>query len=84
MKIQRIETFCTREVGLTRVTADDGAEGWGQVSTYHADISAAVLHRQVAPWALGQDISALDRLGDLVRLGPTRANVGDLQVLLLD
>ena len=26
----------------------------------------------------------LDRLGDLVRLGPTRANVGDLQVLLLD
>ena len=33
MKIQKIETFCTREVGLTRVTADDGAEGWGQVST---------------------------------------------------
>ncbi len=25
----------------------------------------------------------LDRLGDLVRLGPTRANVGDLQVLLI-
>ena len=66
MKIQKIETFCTREVGLTRVTADDGAEGWGQVSTYHADISATVLHRQVAPWALGQDISSLDGLGDLL------------------
>lgn len=25
----------------------------------------------------------LDRLGDLVRLGPTRANVGDLQVMLI-
>ena len=68
MKIQKIETFCTREVGLTRVTSDDGAEGWGQVSTYHADISATVLHRQVAPWALGQDISALDGLGDLLDL----------------
>ncbi len=66
MKIQKIETFCTREVGLTRITADDGAEGWGQVSTYHADISATVLHRQVAPWALGQDISSLDGLGDLL------------------
>ena len=68
MKIQKIETFCTREVGLTRVTTDDGAEGWGQVSTYHADISATVLHRQVAPWALGKDISALDELGDLLDL----------------
>ena len=26
----------------------------------------------------------LDRLGDLVRLGPTRANVGDLQVMLIE
>ena len=68
MKIQKIETFCTREVGLTRVTTDDGAEGWGQVSTYHADISATVLHRQVAPWALGQDVAALDGLGDLLDL----------------
>ena len=25
MKIWKIETFCTREVGLTRVTADDVA-----------------------------------------------------------
>ena len=66
MRIQKIETFCTREVGLTRVTTDDGAEGWGQVSTYHADISATVLHRQVAPWALGRDIAALGALGDLL------------------
>lgn len=63
MKIQRIESFCTPFVGFVRVTTDDGATGWGQVSTYHADISALVLHRQVAPWVLGQD--ALD-IGALV------------------
>lgn len=62
MKIQRIETFCTREVGFVRVSTDEGAHGWGQVSTYHSDISALVLHRQVAPYALGAnalDITAL-------------------------
>ena len=55
MPIRRIETFSTRYVGFVRVTADDGDEGWGQVSTYNADITALVLHRQVAPWALGHD-----------------------------
>ena len=60
MKIQRIETFCTPFVGFVRVTTDDGAQGWGQVSTYHADISALILHRQVAPWALGQDARDID------------------------
>jgi L-alanine-DL-glutamate epimerase-like enolase superfamily enzyme len=66
MKIHSIETFCTRDVGLVRVTADDGAQGWGQVSTYHSDISAAVLHRQVAVHALGRDISSLASLGGLL------------------
>ena len=33
-----------------RVTDETGAQGWGQVSTYNADITAQVLHRQVAPW----------------------------------
>ncbi|MEM7208170.1 MAG: mandelate racemase/muconate lactonizing enzyme family protein [Pseudomonadota bacterium] len=66
MKIKSIETFCTEFVGLTRVTADNGAQGWGQVSTYHADISAAVLHRQVAIHTLGKDISDLSQLGDLL------------------
>lgn len=71
MKIQKIETFCTPFVGLTRVTADGctasggGAQGWGQVSTYHADISAQVLHRQVAPHALGRDVSDFRQLSEL-------------------
>ena len=66
MKLKSIESFCTEFVGFVRVTAEDGSQGWGQVSTYHSDITAQVLHRQVAPWTLGQDISDLDDLLDIV------------------
>lgn len=53
-KISKIESFSNEFVCFTRVTAEDGAFGWGQTSTYNADITAQVLHRQVAPHALGQ------------------------------
>lgn len=66
MKLQKIETFTNEFVGFVRVTMEDGSEGWGQVSTYHSDITCEVLHRQVAPWMLGQDTSDLDDLLDLV------------------
>ncbi len=66
MKIQSIETFSNEHVGLVRVRTDDGTEGWGQVSTYNADISALVLHRQVAPYALGQDPLDIDGLVDRI------------------
>jgi L-alanine-DL-glutamate epimerase-like enolase superfamily enzyme len=66
MKIKSIETFTTQFVGFVRVTSDDGHQGWGQVSTYNADISALVLHRQVAPWALGEDALDIERLVDLI------------------
>jgi L-alanine-DL-glutamate epimerase-like enolase superfamily enzyme len=66
MKIKNIETFCTEFVGFVRVTADDGLQGWGQVSPYNADITTQVLHRQVAPWALGADTTDLDDLLDVV------------------
>ena len=65
MKIQRIEAYCREEVGFVRVVTDDGAQGWGQVSTYHPDISALILHRQVAPWVLGQDVRELASIGAL-------------------
>ena len=58
MKIRKLETFCNEFVGFVRVTADTGAEGWGQVSTYNADITCEIFHRQVARHALGTD--ALD------------------------
>jgi len=60
MKITRIETFATPAVGFVRITDDTGAQGWGQVSTYNADITVQVLHRQVAPWTIGATITDLD------------------------
>jgi L-alanine-DL-glutamate epimerase-like enolase superfamily enzyme len=55
MKIASLETFSSQFVCFVRVTTDSGTVGWGQASTYNADITAAIFHRQVAPWALGQD-----------------------------
>jgi L-alanine-DL-glutamate epimerase-like enolase superfamily enzyme len=66
MRITRIESFCDTFVGFVRLTCEDGARGWGQISTYNADISAAVLHRQVAPHVLGEPTDDLDGLLDRV------------------
>ncbi|NCV48775.1 MAG: mandelate racemase/muconate lactonizing enzyme family protein [Rhodobacterales bacterium] len=66
IRITSIETFCNEFVGFVRVTDETGSQGWGQVSTYHSDITCQVLHRQVAPWVLGVQISDLDDLLDLV------------------
>lgn len=60
MKITRIETFATPAVGFVRITDETGAQGWGQVSTYNADITVQVLHRQIAPWTVGETITDLD------------------------
>ncbi len=54
-RITRLETFHNEFVCFVKVTTGDGAFGWGQTSTYNADITAQVFHRQVAPWALGAD-----------------------------
>ena len=67
MKIKSIETFSNAFVCFTRVTAEDGTQGWGQVAPYYADITAQVLHRQVAPYALGQNCADIDAILDLVR-----------------
>jgi L-alanine-DL-glutamate epimerase-like enolase superfamily enzyme len=69
MKIQRIETFANPFVAFVRVTTDSGHQGWGQTSTYHADITAQIVHRQVAPWALG---CAADDMAGLSALIPLR------------
>ena len=67
MKIQKLETFSNEFVGFVRVTTDTGAQGWGQVSTYNADITTTVFHRQIAPHALGTD--ALDFTDTLALIG---------------
>lgn len=64
--VVKIESFCNEFVGFVKITLRDGSTGWGQVSTYHSDITCQVLHRQVAPWVMGQDTTDLDDLLDLV------------------
>ena len=64
MKIKSIETFSNEFISMVRVRTDDGAESWGQISPYNADISATVMHRQVAPHALGRDANDIDALVD--------------------
>ncbi|HKC16227.1 MAG TPA: mandelate racemase/muconate lactonizing enzyme family protein, partial [Steroidobacteraceae bacterium] len=58
IRIAKVETFTSEFVCFVRLTTDSDAVGWGQTSTYNADITAEIFHRQVAPWALGAD--ALD------------------------
>jgi L-alanine-DL-glutamate epimerase-like enolase superfamily enzyme len=65
-RIVGVETFFAGDVALVRVRTEDGHEGWGQVAPYHADITALVLHRQVAPHVLGQDDGDLTALGERV------------------
>jgi L-alanine-DL-glutamate epimerase-like enolase superfamily enzyme len=66
VKITKLETFANEFVCFVRLTTDSGAIGWGQTSTYNADITATIFHRQVAPWALGADALAIDELVDRI------------------
>lgn len=62
MKIERIETYTRGQLCIVRACTDDGQEGWGQTAPFHADITATVLHRQVAPHYLREEADDLDRL----------------------
>ncbi|MDH3714419.1 MAG: mandelate racemase/muconate lactonizing enzyme family protein [Gammaproteobacteria bacterium] len=66
MKITCIESFATEPVAFVRVTTDTGDQGWGQTSTYNADITAQVLHRQIAPHALGADALDIEQLVEMI------------------
>ena len=62
LDIYSIETFSNQDVGLVRVRTKDGSEGWGHVSPYNADITSLVVHRQIAPYALGKDALDIESL----------------------
>ena len=64
LKIKSIETFTRGSVSIVRLRTDDGAEGYGQISTYDADISAMVMHRKIARHALGKDPADIDAIVD--------------------
>jgi L-alanine-DL-glutamate epimerase-like enolase superfamily enzyme len=63
MRIASIDTWANEWVAFVRVRSDDGDEGWGQTAPYNADITARVLHRQVAPHLIGTAIDEFDGLG---------------------
>lgn len=65
-RIARLETFHNKFVCFVRATAEDGAFGWSQTSTYNADITSQVFHRQVVPWALGADSADIAGLVHLI------------------
>ena len=62
MIIKNIETFSTEFICFVRVTTEDGHQGFGQTAPYHADITAQVVHRQIAPWVLHKDEENLELL----------------------
>ena len=66
MIIQRLETMTRGHLSFVRVRTDDGAEGMGQMSTFNADISAMVFHRQIAPHALGANAMDTEALADRI------------------
>lgn len=65
MKIRSIETFTGGHLCIVRVRTDDGSEGIGQTAPFNADITATVVHRQVAPHALGANPTDIDALAQL-------------------
>ncbi|MBU7595753.1 mandelate racemase/muconate lactonizing enzyme family protein [Metabacillus halosaccharovorans] len=64
MKIKSIETFSTGYVSIVRVKSTDGYEGYGQTAPYHANISALIIHQQIARHVLGKEIDKIDQLSE--------------------
>ena len=66
MKIIKLESFTKPFVSFVRVTLEDGSSGFGQMSTYHADITAQIFHKQLAPWVLGKNWENFDDIEKLI------------------
>jgi L-alanine-DL-glutamate epimerase-like enolase superfamily enzyme len=64
--IQKLESWTQGSYGVVRISTRDGQEGWGQLSSFEPDITATVLHRQLARHVLGSDPAHLDTLNDRV------------------
>jgi L-alanine-DL-glutamate epimerase-like enolase superfamily enzyme len=62
--ITRIESYTASYATIVRVVADDGSEGFGQLAPYNNDITTTVLHRLVAPHALGCDPYQMGAIAD--------------------
>ena len=67
MKIIKLESFTKPFVSFVRVTLEDGTSGFGQMSTYHADITAQIFHKQLAPWVLGKNWENFEDIEKLIK-----------------
>jgi len=56
MKIQSIETYSSPQLCFVEVNLDNGVTGLGMTAPFAADISAMVMHRQIAPMAVGKEL----------------------------
>jgi len=65
-KIKKIETFTNVHVSVVKLTMDDGSTGWGQMSTYCADITCEIFHRQIVPHILGVSFSSFESVENLI------------------
>ena len=68
MKIKKIETFSNQYLSFVKITTDRGDVGWGQMSTYHADITTQIFHRQVAPYSIGLKLQEQPNFADHLQL----------------
>ena len=66
LTISKVESWTQGQYGIVRVTTNDGRQGDGQLSSFEPDITATVLHRQVARHVLGCDPGQIDALVDRV------------------
>ena len=66
LTITKVESWTQGQYGIVRITTNDGHEGYGQLSSFEPDITATVLHRQVARHVLGSDPALIDALVDRV------------------
>jgi len=63
-RIKSIETFTQGNLSIVMVRTNTSEEGYGQIAPFNADISAMVLHRQIAPHVLGKDPADVDAIAD--------------------
>ncbi len=66
LTITKVESWTNVQYSVVRVTTNDGHEGYGQFPAFETDITATVLHRQVAGHVLGGDPAQIDALVDRV------------------
>ena len=64
IKIAKVETFTIDFVCIVKVTAEDGAVGWGQTAPYRCMITAEIVHAQVAPYIIGMDCDNIEQIVD--------------------